>query len=565
VRILDLLITGLCQMGELRRALEYAPQEVELRRRLSAGSGDIAVQESYIRALGRLGELLDHSGRPADALTQFDLAEAAIDAGGEITAEDRANLCNARGSALLALGQHRAAADAWLRAAALWQTLPDTHPSDPVYHQVTLLHNAAVALAKDGDFARSAALLNQANALVSPALRRDQPDLVATVMQTLVMHLVGADQHREAVQAARSIDLADQRLDKGYGFALQRAAAALSERGERDLAIEGLQRAAAVLRPIAQDQGADASDVAGVANLFMELSADLARAGRFDEGAQAAREAATIWRTVMRALPNGRYALALTLVNLGSNLRASGRTAEAVGAFSEAVGEFRQLVDFPTDFSGEMGGCLLELAWCQVELGAGGLAVAAGEEASRLLGGPGSASLKADALHVLTRARWLENDAAMAVHTHNEEIRVRVHLAKHDPLQWRKLTSSMADQVRDLLVAGDVQGALAESQRAGDVATTAYGPNPTTYEPEFVRMLIVRGTALLEAGRAAESVEPLARGIAMAGPAGQQPIVDYLISQLRIAARADPAGVAAVWRHITGDDLPPSIAPHPSA
>jgi hypothetical protein len=78
-------------------------------------------------------------------------------------------------------------------------------------------------------------------------------------------------------------------------------------------------------------------------------------------------------------------------------------------------------------------------------------------------------------------------------------------------------------------------------------------------------MLVVCSTALLAAGRAAESVEPLARGIAMAGPAGQQPIADYLISQLQIAARADLAGVAADWRHITGDNPPPSITPNPSA
>lgn len=508
--VLDLLIQHLVRDGHAVRAASHVEREVALRRKLAT---DPRAVEILGRALGRQGELLTGLGNTTAANAALTEALAVFDRLRDADGTDQAKVRAALAHCHDRTGDHRAALAEWQVAAGIWRGLLGADDENAARVGLAqCLNNAAVCEVRSQDLPAALALQQEAAAVVE-AVREHRPDLYVTTHANLVRYLINGGAPERGVSAARQ--LAEQYpsgLSATLAWDLRTAAETLGAQGKFTEALDAGQLALTVLRA-----APDASDAAFLtAAVLKDMSANLADLGRYDEGAQAAAEAARAWRNV-RTAPQGmdevqvRWNLAATLANQAANLRAAGRLTDAAAAFGEAATELRAV----------------------------------------LPDRPGLRPMLADLLDGQARSVDETGDPAAAERLLREVVAIRRSYPADDPTHVVGLARALLGLVRALLKLRRPQEALPNAREAVDLYFRLHGNEPAQYDPEYASAFFLAGMSHLYAGEPVVAAAPLIRALGMAAAAGDTATADSAFAALHTAARQDPA-VRGEWHRITG-------------
>jgi CHAT domain-containing protein/tetratricopeptide (TPR) repeat protein len=210
--------------------------------------------------------------------------------------------------------------------------------------QAGALHQEAIALYQQGQYAKAVAKAREALTLRRQVLPKDHPDLAAS-LNNLGVLLQAMGQHEEARQHyEEALAIQRQALPKDHhthAYSLNSLGVLLWAMGRHDEARQHLEEALALRRKILPKEHPE------VATSLNNLGALLQDMGRYDEARQHYEEALAIQR---QALPPLHSALTTSLHNLGMLLQAMGRHDEARMHLEEALAICRKALpkDHPT-------------------------------------------------------------------------------------------------------------------------------------------------------------------------------------------------------------------------
>ena len=524
---LDMLIDALYRTGQLVEAGRCAQQETELLRpRSPAPTLDNA--RSYAHALGRYVEILADMGDHASALDHSTRAEDFLASLSTSTAESlgghRAMLADVRARILADVGDVAGSVAAWQESAAAWQRIEGPHlGQDPVVRAVGSLNNAAVGYADLGDHAHALEAIRAAVELAlgeqGESLRRNHPDRYELVHATYVGYLVragrAADALREAERLCGRPFPSATPLPPSFANSMREASLALAQAGRPADAVRASRIAVATLR------AADASEHDQnfsilLAATLADHSANLAETGGVVEGAQAGAQAADVWRQVCATQPQLRINLVTALANQAECLRLDTRYADAGDVFTEAARELRAVPGDGTEHRAMLAQLLNGAAHC----------------------------------------RFAIKDYQSAAQARSEEVAARIALWHTDPSAGPALATAYAELGVACEQIGRFPDALAAAEQALGIFQHVYGEEMGAGWWEAIRALLVRGSVLFQTDQPVAAVAPFAQGLAAALRHGDNDMAHSCQAGLFLAHNADPVGVTAEWRRLTGLPFP---------
>jgi tetratricopeptide (TPR) repeat protein len=365
---------------------------------------------------------------------------------------------------------------------------------------------------------------------------------------------------RESVALYGELDQDDPEVRSGLVDAISGMSVFLEDLRESELAVEAGERALAIRRKIAEEDGSDDS-LLSYAMALNSLSPALAGVGRYVDAIGLADEAVAVTRTVAERNDFARRYLGVTLTNQAGHLTLLGRYKDALPASAEAVGIYRALADAEPDaFLPDLALALHNHSGCLAKLGLFPEALEAIQESvgirRRLVSiRPAvfqrvfveSLNTQAVVLGYLGRPKdgLRASTEALALYRELVEASPEVFLPG-----LATLLGTHSNRLRDL---DRHDEALAASDEAVAIVRKLAEGAPDAYSQRFARILIGRGTLFVDSGRVDEGLEVLDEAMAMfrtavaVSPALLSELVILLNTRAEALARAgrDDEAVAA--------------------
>ncbi|MFW6721760.1 tetratricopeptide repeat protein [Streptomyces sp. MAR4 CNY-716] len=389
-----------------------------------------------------------------------------------------------------------------------------------------------------------------------------------------VEHDLGAAALAQRLSAHRLAATTDPAARAGI---LHNLAFRTSNAGFHTAALRPVEEAVSILRPLTETEpSAHRPALASSLTILGNVLADL---GRRHEALAASREAADLYRQLVRTGPGTAHLpdLALGLTNLAARLGQCGRRQEAIAPTQEALSIRRRLAESDPDrYLPRIALSLSNLGGQLLEAGRPHEALAAAEEAAalhrRLAGSDPAVHLRpfAASLYNLANALTAVGRRQDALAPHEESVSIRRQLVEANPAAHVPgLARALTLLGHRYLHLGRRHEALAASQEAYELYRRLVRTGPTAaHPPHHARALATLSRCLKALGRHAEAAAPakeavaLYRELAEADPDTHQTDLAFTLSNGIGILHVDQLREGAdLYRRLAGAD-PDSHAPH---
>ncbi|WP_438269984.1 tetratricopeptide repeat protein [Pseudofrankia inefficax] len=393
--------------------------------------------------------------------------------------------------------------------------------------------------------------------------------IVDTFPNTSVdLAVAAASLTEQAVMRLRPDPDIDTGLSSEYLRLLNNLSVRLAALGRREDALSAINEAVDLYRDLA----AARPDAFGP-DLAMSLnnqSVRLAALGRREDALSAINEAVDLYRDLAAARPDAfRPDLAMSLNNQSVRLAALGRHEDALSAINEAVDLYRDLAAArPDAFGPDLASSLNNQSNRLAALGRREDALSAINEAVDL--GRDLAAARPDAFRP-DLASSLNNqsnrlaalgrreDALSAI---NEAVQIRRDLAAARPDAFRPdLASSLNNQSVQLAALGRHEDALTAINEAVQIRRELQQRYPAVYAQPLAQSLTLTGLVLCGSRTTRPMARALLEALTLAIEHQLNDLLRLAVSLLRDERQGDQPAFDAVWRELTGAELPDWLGP----
>ncbi len=376
------------------------------------------------------------------------------------------------------------------------------------------------------------------------------------------------DEALEAATEAVGIyrGLAHARLDAflpHLAGSLNNQSTCLSDVGRRDEALEAATEAVAIYRVLAEVQP-DAF-LPHLAGSLSNQSTCLSVVGRREKALERAAEAVGIYRVLAEARPDAFLpSVAGSLNNHSNHLSDVGRRDEALEVVTEAVGIYRGLAQARPDAfrpdlarslgsqSDRLGGVGRRDEALEVVTEAVGIYRALADARPDVFLSNLAESLNNQSVYLAGAGRWEEASERAA-----EVAGVYRGLAEARPdVFLPHLAASLSNQSNFGSEAGRGEEALEAASEALGIYRVLAEVRPESFLSSLTESFFTMGKALVGLDRVEEGAQYLVAGFLLAAEHDLTEIAEACAELLRHAHARDADTVTAVWRRVTGTDLP---------